>query len=50
METSTAECTQNTIKLHNYYQRACEILEHVIEAVNKTEKKSMNISGRTASK
>jgi aminopeptidase C len=47
---STAECMQNTMKFHNHYQRACEFLEQVIEALDRTQKSSMNISDRTAVK
>jgi hypothetical protein len=50
MKISTAECMQNTIKFHNYDQTACEILEQVTEALDRTQKISVNISHRTAIK
>jgi len=50
IEILTAEYMQNIIKFHNHYQRAREFLEQVIEALDRTQKSSMNISGRTAVK
>jgi hypothetical protein len=50
MEFSTAEYMQNTIKFHNHYQRASEFIEKAIEALDRTQKNSVHISGRTANK